>query len=114
MSGYQFLSIEKSHFLYCSLLTVSAMDVVTAYEYVFVGKYQRTVKHKSNKIKGLKIPLGQGLACAISNGKIKTAKSTIYSTLVKSLANYKALITLKDWDMVEANQSLKNPLLISF
>ena len=111
MSGYQFLSIEKSHFLYCSLLTVV---YVTAYEYVVVGKYQRTVKHKSNKIKGLKIPLGQGLACAISNGKIKTTKSTIYSTLVKSLVKYKALITLKDWDMVEANQSLKNPLLISF
>ena len=57
-----------------------------------MGKYIE--KSKSTRVSRLKSSFGQDLIYAVSNGKIKTPKSILYPTVIKSLTNCTELIDI--------------------
>ena len=55
-----------------------------------------SMESSSGKVNRLKLPIGQDLVYATSNGRIKTPKSILYPYAIKSLTNSTRLITINN------------------
>ena len=55
-----------------------------------------SMESSSGKVNRLKLPIGQDLVYATSNGRIKTPKSILYLYAIKSLTNSTRLITINN------------------
>ena len=60
---------------------------------VLTGSSNVEISSRTNR---LKLSIGQDIVYAVTNGKIKTPKSILYPSVIKSLTNCTELITLNN------------------